>query len=481
MKKAWMIIALSLWPGMSMGQTTFNDDAFFKSGRPWFDVMAFGAKNDGVTDDTAAIQAAITAACATNTGGVIFFPGGHTATASYLISGSATPFTISCNGLTFRGQSGQVQTFAFDLPSMIFAPNLNAPLFTTSGGLRNGLTWDSLEMVGGGAGKPNSQAINLPNANSVLIYNNAFGGWGSSAIVIGAGNTVQLYNNTVVSALLGRPTADTGAIDLSGNDHVANGNLMQCAIGTASGSIGNGHSYDWVIRSGTGFFTDNIGDLCQHGWLVTGSLNNFTANRAALNQGNGFNVTGNSNIFTGNKAFTNSQTATNSFDGFVVTGFDNIFTGNYCSTNAGNGNQQRHCFNDSNSHGSSQNIENQYSNNRGNSAGLSGVLYNMTGTAPYRIQHPLATSPDRGDASVTVQCANDASTQFFNTPLTANRTVTLSATGAWLGCKFHVLRTANATGAFNLTACGKALGSSKQWVDCEFVGGAWTETASGSL
>lgn len=47
---------------------------------PWVDVRAFGAKGDGVTDDTAAIQAAINSV--TN-GGVIFLP-----TATYLINGT---------------------------------------------------------------------------------------------------------------------------------------------------------------------------------------------------------------------------------------------------------------------------------------------------------------------------------------------------------------------------------------------------------
>jgi hypothetical protein len=480
MKKAWIIIALTLWPGMTLGQTTFNNDALFKSGRPWFDVMAFGAKNDGSTDDTAAINLAITAACNTGQGGVIFFPAATTAGKFYMLSGSATPFTITCNGLIFRGQSGQSTTTSNNMASQLDAPSLNAPMFATSG-QRFQLEWDSLEIVTGNVNS-SAQGINLGNVQTALIHNNLFAGFGSSAIVSTTGNSVQLYNNTIISCLLSRPSVDTGCIDLSTNDNIAQGNLVQCAIGSSAGNIGNGHSYDWAVRGGTSHFTDNIGDLCQHGWLVTGALNNFTANRAVLNQGNGFNVTGNSNIFTGNKSFTNSQTATNSFDGFVVTGFDNNFTGNYCSTNAGNGNQQRHCFNDSNSHGSSQNIENQYSNNRGNSAGLSGVLYNMTGTAPYRIAHPARNATQTtATGSITFQAALDGEVQLFNTTLTGNVTVTLSNTGAWNGARFRIVRRSGAGGAFNLTACGKTLNAASQWVDCEFVGGAWTEVGSGSL
>ncbi|HEV2305494.1 MAG TPA: hypothetical protein VGR93_08245, partial [Candidatus Acidoferrales bacterium] len=55
------------------GANTFNGDALFKSGDPWFDVKAFGAKCDDVTDDTAALQATLAAVPAT--GGLVEIPG----------------------------------------------------------------------------------------------------------------------------------------------------------------------------------------------------------------------------------------------------------------------------------------------------------------------------------------------------------------------------------------------------------------------
>ncbi|MGH9780806.1 MAG: hypothetical protein ACRD33_03220, partial [Candidatus Acidiferrales bacterium] len=55
------------------GTNTFGADAYFKSGEPWFDVKAFGAKCDDTTDDTAAIQATLAAIPAT--GGLVMIPG----------------------------------------------------------------------------------------------------------------------------------------------------------------------------------------------------------------------------------------------------------------------------------------------------------------------------------------------------------------------------------------------------------------------
>lgn len=60
---------------------TWLGDQLFRSGRPWYDVRAFGAVGDNATDDTVAIQAAVDAAAA-SAGGIVYFPPGLYVTAT---------------------------------------------------------------------------------------------------------------------------------------------------------------------------------------------------------------------------------------------------------------------------------------------------------------------------------------------------------------------------------------------------------------
>lgn len=93
--------------------------------RPWIDVTSpvYGAKGDGATDDTAAITAAINAACATKIGGLgaipnVVFPAGN-----YLIDqtqgASTTPDLPACAGLKLKGL-GSGALMQFGQPSQAY-------------------------------------------------------------------------------------------------------------------------------------------------------------------------------------------------------------------------------------------------------------------------------------------------------------------------------------------------------------------------
>lgn len=90
-------------------------------------------------------------------------------------------------------------------------------------------------------------------------------------------------------------------------------------------------------------------------------------------------------------------------------------------------------------------------------------------------------SDDRGDTNVTLVTDVDVPRQSFASALTANRTVTLSATNAVRGAKFRIVRTG--LGAFTLAvgALKTIPNSTAAFVDVEHDGTAWLLTGYGAL
>lgn len=80
------------------GNAYFPSSFFARGPRPWVDVMAYGAKGDGFTDDSAAIQAAInTASAAVGSGpsSIVYLPMGN-----YLLK---SPLVIAAESVSFIG------------------------------------------------------------------------------------------------------------------------------------------------------------------------------------------------------------------------------------------------------------------------------------------------------------------------------------------------------------------------------------------
>lgn len=95
-----------------------------------------------------------------------------------------------------------------------------------------------------------------------------------------------------------------------------------------------------------------------------------------------------------------------------------------------------------------------------------------------------AVSADKGDAAATLSVGVSETTQVWGTPITADRAVTLNTFGAKSGDRFRIVRTAAATGAFNLnvgTGPLKAMGAAGSFCDVEYTGTAWILTAYGLL
>lgn len=90
-------------------------------------------------------------------------------------------------------------------------------------------------------------------------------------------------------------------------------------------------------------------------------------------------------------------------------------------------------------------------------------------------------APDSGDANYTMVVGVDGETQPWATPITADRTAGLSATRAWAGARFRIVRNEAATGAYSLIVGSSLLRLAPgQWCDVEHTGTAWAVTASGN-
>jgi len=83
----------------------------------WYDVKAYGAKGDGVTDDTTAIQSTVNAAISAGRG-TVFFPAGQYYVDGAISLASATKITLSMYGATILQKASAApvaQTFTFNI------------------------------------------------------------------------------------------------------------------------------------------------------------------------------------------------------------------------------------------------------------------------------------------------------------------------------------------------------------------------------
>lgn len=108
-------------------------------------------------------------------------------------------------------------------------------------------------------------------------------------------------------------------------------------------------------------------------------------------------------------------------------------------------------------------------------------LYTSAGGGLTTALSKNAVSANRGDTSQTIVVNVDAPIQRWATTLTANRTVTLSTTGAANGDKFRIVRTG--LGAFTLAvgALKTIPSATAAFVDVMFDGAAWVLTGYGTL
>ena len=337
------------------------------------DQWSGGAKGDGSTDDTTAITTAINNL--PSAGGIVYFPPGN-----YIIS-SALPIK---SGATYMGAGWGAELGS--QPSAISAGSgMAVPLFDlTSATSVFGVTWQSLALNGSGAvtGSKGIHSGTSPTTRAWTFKDLFFNNFGDQAIHIEAGGTATatclMQNIFAQNSLLVRTGRSSlvGVIDNAFTDSYAFGCFATASVATGDGT---GNIAAWVARGSNSVYVACYGEISQVGWGVpsTAKWVRLIACRAALNNGQGYQVDAAQSMFMNCQATTNSQTTDNTSSGFVVTGNLNLFMGCLIDGNSGDTKQQKNGFDDSNSAGGANG--NSYIFNR---AGvIRGVLYNATGTA----------------------------------------------------------------------------------------------------
>lgn len=250
-------------------------------------VKDFGAIGDGVTNDAAAIQAAINSLAA---GGVIYFPIGTYLCGSGLTiannnvslefsNGAALTYTTATQTLlTFSGENCILQNATINAPAVFDGANVT-------------VTYGVVKIEGEDFSADSCVINNVPkvgfwfsNINNGSITNSKING----------GTTEGFYTglNTVHFGIYIDP-APTGS---QGNFVIANNFINRCTQGAGSGNLGAASLEQSMSVTG------NVFELCwNHGWYSSGIANGITVS------GNAFNacqipiaLTGNNHAVVGN-------------------------------------------------------------------------------------------------------------------------------------------------------------------------------------
>lgn len=147
-------------------RSTFNFDGNGKKNYTDVYVTAFGAAGDGVTDDTAAIQAALDSV--KDSGGTIIFPAG-----GYLLTGSV--YFYSNQRLVFEGGATLLQGASIDNLMMNYSTADKGGYDATENVEIDGATFD------GGAYTQNNTLLGICHSKNITIrdcrFINAYGIW----------------------------------------------------------------------------------------------------------------------------------------------------------------------------------------------------------------------------------------------------------------------------------------------------------------
>ncbi|HEV2419185.1 MAG TPA: glycosyl hydrolase family 28-related protein [Terriglobia bacterium] len=201
----------------TLDNVSVTSSAIADKGGQVFNVMAYGAKGDGVTDDTAAIQNTVNTACSGTTYGTVYFP----ATKTFSTSSVGIPANCILNGggtLLFKAGN--------------YSVSLN------SGDVVAGLTLNGNSVDYGAALYVN------PGAQNFLIQDNTFDNWendGSVLVWNGVTGPGKILDNIFSHDGFGSPPVFDVQCGVGSHDILIEGNHFTNEYNYSIGADGSNH------------------------------------------------------------------------------------------------------------------------------------------------------------------------------------------------------------------------------------------------
>lgn len=219
--------------------------------RPSRDVTAYGADPTGSADSTAAIQAAITAACSSGQGSIYFPPGNFYKVLQPQTPSTSAVFTI-CNGLHFIGGQGQNPgaSPAVTAPQVTIAtvagasPNAAPIFFCGPSSCSASVTFENLDIIG------YNQAVSLEQTSNIKFVNTITATSAAGATGLTDNTPLKICNSVELTYQGGAiETNNTTAIPavLFCSDSTA-GNFTQVGIAKFADAIITGGNFKYSAR-----------------------------------------------------------------------------------------------------------------------------------------------------------------------------------------------------------------------------------------
>lgn len=302
-------------PGLATNNTLTGDN-YFKSGRPWFDVIAYGADPTGVADSTTAIQNAINAASVSS--GNVYLPSGVYKTSAALTISAANGISLIGSGrlsAIIRSTSPTASIISITASyATIDSLTLQGPLGTVS-------TSGAAISANGSQGSKFTNlyisdvfsGISLNNSTAALVqFVKMFNIYGAPAVAISNGGGEYIVDNQLDQNIYGTAytfSSGFGAWAAStaytaGQVVFANGGWFVCAVSgtstTGSGPVISAFNTQitdgtakWYFNSATNSAGVSISSTANSNFITNNDISGPWANGIIVSNSDGSNLVGN--------------------------------------------------------------------------------------------------------------------------------------------------------------------------------------------